>query len=150
MLSMAKSKSYLACVTGQKSSERIIRVAGSIAAEGEDAAVLSVLSHNPTEKELEAIEFLHGIAREEGLTLTVLNNNNPVLAVVDFIGHKKTTHVITGIPNPPHGGFTDIVRSVLPKVRIITIPEVDTEDDEAPVGRPFFASRAALLPVSIL
>lgn len=150
MTFMAKSKSYLACVTGQKSSERIIRVAGSIAAEGEDAAVLSVLSHNPTESEIEAIEFLHGIAREEGLSMTVLNNNNPVLAVVDFIRHKKVTHVITGIPNPPHGGFTDIVRSVLPKVRIITIPEVSTEEDDIPIGKPFLGSRAALLPVSVM
>lgn len=150
---MAKHKSYLACVTGQKSGERIIRVAGSIAAEGFAAAVVSVMNQKPGEAEIEALDFLHGVAREVGLEMTVLTSGNPALSVAEFIARKKITHVITGTPKPPKGGFVDLVRSVQPKVRIITIPEVNAaeeDSDEAAAEIKYSKSPSFLLPVSMM
>ena len=130
---MTKRKLYLACVTGQVGSERIIRAAGRIAMDGEPVvSVLSVIPQCPGKDELEAVRFLSGVAQEEGIEMTFLSGENPALTVVEYIKRKKVTHVLTGMPGPGSAGFIELLSSVLPRVRIIMIPQEyrDPGEDE--------------------
>ena len=135
-----KRKLYLACVTGQKSGARIIRAAGKILAEGEaDASVLSILPKPPSASELEAINYLYSVSSEAGLDMTVLTGEHPVFATVEYIKKHHVTHVLTGIPDSGKGGFIDLLSAVLPKVKIITVPQ------ESPMHRNDEDRRGAYL-----
>ena len=119
----------IACVTGQYNCERIINAAACIA---EDAGALleivSVLDGYCTESELDALEYLHSIARTVGAQMTILYNENPVLAVTEYVKRVKADYVITGTPGKENK-FISLLAAVLPKVKIISIPEATSADE---------------------
>ncbi len=120
---MSKKRSYLACVTLRYESDYIIRTAGCIAEDDANSrlSVISVLPDSPDLQQLEVMEHLRDTARNTDAPMTILYNQNPVHATVDHIRRHKITHVIAGMPED-EGDFISLLRSVLPKVNIILIP----------------------------
>ncbi|MBP3415400.1 MAG: hypothetical protein J6L81_09425 [Clostridia bacterium] len=129
---MSRKQVYIACVTGQYNCERIIAAASCIAQDaGASLEIVSVLNGCSSEESLEALEYLHGIAKAAGARMTILYNDNPVLAVTEYIKHIKAPIVITGVPgaDTKNNGFISLLSSILPKVKIISIPESVTDND---------------------
>lgn len=125
----SRKQSYIACVTGQLGSERIIRAASCIADDaGAAMTVLSVLTGTADSDEIDALEYLHDITRDLGAEMTVLYSENPVLAACEYIKRRKITHVVTGMPDGSENGFIELLRAVLPKVKILMIPTEDQTD----------------------
>ncbi|MBE6753518.1 MAG: hypothetical protein E7559_04080 [Ruminococcaceae bacterium] len=126
-----KKHSIIACVSLRYTSEQIIRTAHTIAAE-EDASltVVTVFTGPPTEEQLEIAEHFRSAAGSVGAAFTILFNENPALAVVDYIKRTHTTHVITGSPltsSPDGSRFISLLRSVYPKeVTVIPVPAYTT------------------------
>ena len=117
--------SYIACVTCQYGAERIIREAHALAQDsGSEVYVLSVLSDQTDLEQLEIMEHLHECARQASAQMTVLLSDNPALAAIEYIEYKKITHVVTGSPGEGSNGFIDLISSVLPKVKLVVLPNV--------------------------
>lgn len=132
---MSKKRSYLACVSLRYDSDYIIHTAGCIAEDDENSrlSVISVLPGAPAPHHLEAMEHLRDTASQTGAPMTILYNQNPVLATVDHIRRHKITHVIAGMPSSgeSEGDFVTLLRAVLPKVNIILIPKTVSVAAEA-------------------
>lgn len=127
---MSRKQVYIACVTGQYNCERIIAAASCIAQDaGASLEIVSVLNGCSSEESLEALEYLHGIAKAAGARMTILYNDNPVLAVTEYVKHIKAPIVITGVPGTKNNGFISLLSSILPKVKIISIPESVIDND---------------------
>ena len=124
---MSRKNSYLACVSLRYDSDYIIRTAGCIAEDDSRArmSVISILPDMPDSGQLEAMEHLRDISRQCGAPMTILCNQSPVLATVDYIRRHKITHVIAGMPSSgeSEGDFVSLLRAVMPKVSIILIPK---------------------------
>ena len=126
-----KKQVYIACVTGQYNCERIISAASCIARDADaQLEIVSVLSGSCRGEELAAIDYLYSVAKSVDSPMTVLFNDNPVLAVTEYVSRKKAAYVITGVPGENNKGFISLLSAVLPKVRIISIPDVTTSDDD--------------------
>jgi|GEM_PF-1702163 len=140
---MSKKHSYLACVSLRYDSDYIIRTAGCIADDDSNArlSVISILTDTPASDELEAMEHLRDISRQNGATMTILYNQSPVLAAVEHIKRHKITHVIAGMPSSgeSEGDFVSLLRAVLPKVSIILIPRpVSVSSDASSAAAELF------------
>lgn len=119
----------IACVTGQYNCERIINAAACIAQDaGASLEIVSVLCGSCTEDELGALEYLNSISRTVGAQMTILYNDNPVFAVTEYVKRIKATYVITGMPDKDNK-FISLLSAVLPKVRIISIPDATYDSD---------------------
>jgi len=133
---MSRKHSYLACVSLRYDSEYIIRTAGCIAEDDSNSrlSVISVLTDTPDASQLEAMEHLREISRENDASMTILYNPTPAHAAVDHIRRHKITHVIAGMPSSgeSEGDFVTLLRAVLPKVSIILIPRPVSVAAETP------------------
>jgi len=130
---MSKKRPYIACVSAKYGSERVIRAAKCIADDANvPLEVVSVLSGKVDREKLETVEYLYDIARKSGAQMTILYNDNPALAVADYIKRGRITHLIAGTAaqSKRKGDFVSLVRAVLPKVNVILIPPVSAEYGE--------------------
>lgn len=132
---MSKRRTYLACVSVRYDSDYVIKTARCIAEDdaGAGMTVISVLTGAPDAGQLEALEHLHEAAREADAPMTILYNNSPILAAVEYIKRHKVTHVIAGMPSSgeSEGDFITLLRAVLPKVCIILVPRTVSLSSEA-------------------
>ena len=138
---MSRKNSYLACVSLRYDSDYIIRTAGCIAEDDGRArmSVISILPDMPDSGQLEAMEHLRDISRQCDAPMTILCNQSPVLATVDYIRRHKITHVIAGMPSSgeSEGDFVSLLRAVMPKVNIILIPKPVSVAMDSPVHASF-------------
>lgn len=140
----------IACVSLLSTCEQIVRAAGIIAArEGLPLSVVTVVPAG-TGADPSAIERFNACAAAENASLTVLYNDNPAFAVVDFIKRHRVSHVVTGTPLPtassaePDGGrFISLLRSVYPKrLTVVPVP--------VPAQQVFVTDAVCTLPLQLL
>lgn len=99
----------LACVTGQKSCEKLIVEGARIAREmGGELSVLHVATKTGSmlgyPVEGDAIEYLYQISSENGADMTVMRASDVVEAIVDFVKKKGVTIVLMGAGKRGTGG----------------------------------------------
>ncbi len=138
---MSRRNSYLACVSLRYDSDYIIRTAGCIAEDDARSrlSVISILPELPDSGQLEAMEHLRDTSCQCDAPMTILCNQSPVFATVDYIRRHKITHVIAGMPSSgeSEGDFVSLLRAVMPKVSIILIPKPVSVSYDAPAERNF-------------
>ena len=121
----------IACVSLPSTSDQIIRAALAIATE-ENAplSIITVLNGQPDPSQLDIAEHYRTIANSVGASFTLLYNDNPALAVIDYIKHYHVTHVVTGTPlspSPDGGQFLSLLHSIFPKnLTIVPVPAKST------------------------
>lgn len=144
---MSRKRPYIACVSAKYGSERVIRAAGCIAEDaGVPLEVVTVLSGEVTIEKLETAQYLYEIACEAGAQMTILHNDHPALAVADYVRRSRVTHLIAGTATNAHGknDFVSLVKAVLPKVNVLLIPPVSTEQTDS------MKLTAALVPMQFM
>lgn len=96
--SRPENAATLVCVTDQQSCATHIR-AGRILADltGTELIVVHVSPPYPGEN-AEELEYLYGVARQNGAAMQVLFDENPTKALIRFIKRSKIKSLITGRP----------------------------------------------------
>lgn len=125
-------KATIVCVTNQFQCERIIK-AGRVIANISNTELL-VVNVSPTDfkkQNVEAIQFLFNISKENDAEMSVFYSDEPLKALVSFIKQNRAVNVVTGMPQVENsllnavwnkfthisfftvnedGGFSDITR----------------------------------------
>ena len=145
---LSRKHMVIACVSLPRTGGQIIRAAGIVAAaEGLPLGVVTVLPAG-SQADPSVIEQFCASAAAEGASLTILYNDNPAFAVVDFIKHNGVSHVVTGVPlasahgsEPDGGRFISLLRSVYPK-ELTVVP--------VPAQQAFVSDAVCTLPLQLL
>lgn len=149
---MKRKPLVIACVSLPSTSDQIIRAALAIAAE-ENAplSIITVLKGQPDPTQLDIAEHYRTTANSVGASFTLLYNDNPALAVIDYIKRYHVTHIVTGTPicpSPNNGQFISLLRSIFPKnLAIVPVPAKATFADAFfTLSSPLFLGSAHINP----
>ena len=113
-------ETVLVCVTGQSSSERLIRKGAEIAStHGASLLVLSVsgsglnLTSNP--QVMQSLNDLYRLSSEVGAEMTILHHPDARRAICDFAKERGVTRLVVGEGKTPSSFIPNLMRS-LPQV----------------------------------
>lgn len=111
----------LVCVTGQKSSERLIHKGAALAQQHQ--ATLLVLSVSGSGLNVmsdpqvaQALDQLYRSACAVGAEMTMMQARDPHKAIVQFCKNRGVTHVVLGQSKDGSGSFISSLNRALPKV----------------------------------
>lgn len=118
----------LVCVTQQKTCERLIKKALGFANENDTIFIIHVAKNNwsflDNDKEGEALEYLFGIAKSIGASLTVLRSDKIVETIVDYAFENKIDILVMGDSKGDHSEnyFYKSLKKSLESVEIHVVP----------------------------
>lgn len=120
---MVRYGSVLACVTQQKSCERLIRAAAQLKTDNGSLYVIHVAEKNwnffDNTEDGEAMEYLFSVSKSYGADLTVLNSNRVVETIAQFAHHYNVEIIVIGeAPEGKPSEFADKLRKLLSNSRI--------------------------------
>lgn len=126
---MGKTKTFVACVTGQYSCDRLIRASKAIS--DNQKAKLTVVSvvnsadagSDKYPEQMNALDYLNSVCRELDVEFTVLYSENCVLTAAKYIKDKRASQVFTGVPDRNSSSFINLIASVLPKVEVTVLAQ---------------------------
>lgn len=121
------AETVLVCVTGQKSSERLIHKGAEIAKEhGAELLVLSVsgsgLNHLDDPAVSMALNDLYRISGEVGAEMTMLQHTDAHRAICDFAHQRHVTRMVLGDSPGGRGSFIPQLMRSLPQVAFTIEP----------------------------
>lgn len=121
------AETVLVCVTGQKSSQRLIHKGATIAQElGAPLLVLSVsgsgLNHLDNPAVSQALNDLYRLSGEVGAEMTMLQHSDAHRAICDFVHARGVTHLVLGDSRPGQGSFIPQLMRSLPNVAFTIEP----------------------------
>jgi len=130
-----KYKNVLACVTQQKSCERLIHKAASLKAEDGSLYVIHVSKQKwnffDNTKDGEAMEYLFSVSKSYGADLTVLNSDRVAETIAQFAQHYQIDLIVIG--EPPQGKpseFTQKLHALLRdsgiEIQVVATEQVKT------------------------
>lgn len=127
---MRSPTNILACVTQQKTCEKLIRRAALLRNKLKGNLFVIHVAKNEwnfldNKKEGEALEYLFGISKSVGANLYVLKSDNIVKTISDFVKDNSINYLIMGESLNDHkeNKFYDDLRKILDnKVEIQVIP----------------------------
>ena len=125
-----KAKNILVCITQQKTCERLIRKAADLRNEsGGDLFVIHVVRNDlnflDNAREGEALEYLFGISKSVGASLSVLKSDEIVSTVAAFAAENRIDCIIIGdssTDDKENRFKTELERHLGGNVEIRTIP----------------------------
>ena len=127
---MSTARNILVCVTQQKTCERLIRKAASLKDEYKgDLFVIHVAKNEwnflDNVKEGEALEYLFGISKSVGASLSVLKSDEIVKTIADFAVNNKIHYIIMGQSPNDHleNNFYNELKNSLNNVEIRVLPQ---------------------------
>lgn len=134
----AEKPKTVVCVTDQFNCDRIIKSARVVCdITASDLSVINVSSpsryQDPT-----SIEYLFKVSAHYGGTMTVIYNDNPAKAVIQYIKKNKVANVITGMPE----GQNSVLHKIWSKFTHINFFTVDSSGELCEVANPAVAARA--------
>lgn len=121
------AETVLVCVTGQQSSQRLIRRGAQIAREfSAPLLVLSVsgsgmnLLSNPEVSQ--ALNDLYRLSGEVGAEMTMLHHHDAHRAICDFVKERGVTRLVLGESKPGQSAFISNLMRALPRVAFTVEP----------------------------
>lgn len=128
MILLNKYKNVLACVTQQKSCERLIHKAATMKSEDGSLYVIHVSTQKwnffDNAKDGEAMEYLFSVSKSYGADLTVLNSDRVAETIAQFAQHYKIDLIVIGeAAGGKTGEFAQRLRALLEdsKIEILTV-----------------------------
>lgn len=121
---MDRYNNVLACVTQQKSCERLIHKAATLKSENGSLYVIHVSKHKwnffDNTKDGEAMEYLFSVSKSYGADLTVLNSNRVIQTIAQFAQHYQIDLIVIGeTPEGKSNEFADKLQELLGDSRIV-------------------------------
>lgn len=119
----------MACVTQQKTCERLIRKAIELNKDGTGSLYVVHVTKDDdfflnSNHEGEALEYLFGISKSVGANLHVLKSNDIIKSIVDFSKQNKIDTIIIGESTEPvHNNFYSQLKKMLNNVEVLIIPQ---------------------------
>lgn len=120
---MNRYNNVLACVTQQKSCERLIHKAATLKAENGTLYVIHVSTQKwnflDNTKDGEAMEYLFSVSKSYGADLTVLNSDKVAETIAQFAQHYQVDLIVIGeTPEGQSNEFAQKLRALLEGSRI--------------------------------
>lgn len=120
---MNRYNNVLACVTQQKSCERLIHKAATLKAENGTLYVIHVSKQKwnflDNTKDGEAMEYLFSVSKSYGADLTVLNSDKVAETIAQFAQHYQVDLIVIGeTPEGQSNEFAQKLRRLLEGSRI--------------------------------
>lgn len=123
----------LACITNQKSCERLIKKAKSMVDENSESLLILHVAKTGTNflnnvKEGEALEYLFSVSKAAGATMTVLKSDDVLKTISDYVTENGINTIVIGqSPSDAKSEsksttFHNMLRKNLYGIEIITVP----------------------------
>jgi K+-sensing histidine kinase KdpD len=126
------NENILVCITQQKTCERLIRKAAEHKNKSKgDLFVIHVAKNESNfldnAMEGEALEYLFGISKSVGASLSVLRSDNIVNTIVDFSNENKIGYIVLGESPSDYqeNHFFIALKKILNRVEFLIIPQVE-------------------------
>lgn len=127
---MSAPRNILVCVTQQKTCERLIRKASSLRENSKGELYVIHVAKNEwnfldNAREGEALEYLFGISKQVGASLSVLKSDNIVRTIADFAKENKIDCIVMGESADDHkeNYFFKELKSLIGAIEIQVIPQ---------------------------
>ncbi len=133
---MGRRQIFVACVTAQKSCDRLIRSAKAISDNHKaKLAVVSVINtsaeNSKFEEQINTLDYLRSVCSELDVEFTLLYSENPVQAVAKYIKHRHASCLFTGEPGAGSNSFVNLINAVLPKVEVTVLPKIHISAEQS-------------------
>lgn len=129
---MSSHQNVLVCITQQKTCERLIRKAAELKTKVKGELYVIHVAKNEwnfldNAKEGEALEYLFGISKSVGASLSVLKSENIVDTIAGYANENKIRYIVLGESPSDHkeNHFFNELEKKLSHIEFCIIPQVE-------------------------